>query len=411
MNLTPGGKGVNYVKSGLVRKVGPLIVVIFATIAVLVILLFVTFRMEFGATGFSTTRIGLIVLLNILIFIFAAQVLQHISAKKTNSIFLVLILMVFLSVLEVAFMFIPRSHGFGYTYGAQNWMHYYWKPINEYGFRDKSLYDLTLASENTSRTDSESGENIGKQRDIVFFVGDSFTAGHGIKHVEQRYTDLVGNALPSVRGVNLGKNGLDTRGAYKTMTDFVSKTGITPKTIVFQYFGNDIDEVGRDYGIQFEGLLPYEKLGIPAKLIVRGSFLVNYFYWLFPNVNSEEYIRQLTEMYRNEQIMSDHASDLQQFVDFAEEHESDLIVVIFPFLSDLDLSREIYSLQIGDFFDKQGISVIQVADFVEEIEPRKRIVNSNDGHASVAVQEIVAAEIVSVLTGQSRSRRQNVEMN
>jgi hypothetical protein len=399
---------VKDVERGPVRKAGTLFVVSFAIIAVLALLLFVTFRMEFAAAGFSTIRIGLIILLNILLFALAAQVLQRISAKKKNAVFMALTLMVFLSVLEVAFMFIPRSHGFGYTYGAQNWMHYYWNPINEYGFRDKSLYDIKYSSDNVSTSDLNTdvvsdGINT-TERDIVFFVGDSFTAGHGIKYVGQRYSNLVSDALPSMRGVNLGKNGLDTRGAYKTMTDFISETGITPKTIVFQYFGNDIDVVGRDHGIQFEGLLPYETLGIPAKLFVRGSFLVNYFYWLFPNVNTEEYIRQLTEMYRNEQIMAEHTSDLQKFVDFADEHESELIVVIFPFLSDLNLSREIFTLRIGDYFENQGIRVIQVTDLVEEIEPRKRIVNSNDGHASVVVQEFVAKEIISDLKHELENR-------
>ncbi|MEN6422361.1 MAG: hypothetical protein ABFD76_10490, partial [Smithella sp.] len=74
-------------------------------------------------------------------------------------------------ILDAAFMFIPRSHSADYTLASKLWYAKYWKPINSLGFRD-----------------NEPANN----NHVILFVGDSFTAGHGLKSVEDRFSNIVG---------------------------------------------------------------------------------------------------------------------------------------------------------------------------------------------------------------------------
>lgn len=152
--------------------------------------------------------------------------------------------------------------------------------------------------------------------------------------------------------------------------------------------------VAIENGMRFDGFMPYENLRIPAKLMIRSSFLVNYFYWLFPNTNAERYTHLLTDAFNNEHIFEEHTSDLQNFIDFAEKHQSELIVLIFPFLTNIELSEQMYTQSIGNFFENQGIRAVQVSELVENITVKNRIINSNDAHASKKVQKVVADEII-----------------
>ena len=47
--------------------------------------------------------------------------------------------MIFLLVVETAFMFIPKSNGLTFTLGYQLWFKKYWKPVNQFGFRDNEI--------------------------------------------------------------------------------------------------------------------------------------------------------------------------------------------------------------------------------------------------------------------------------
>ncbi|MDH3509084.1 MAG: hypothetical protein OEQ25_18240, partial [Gammaproteobacteria bacterium] len=79
-----------------------------------------------------------------------------------------------LIILEIVFVFMPQSHGAGYTLGARNWFDYFWS-ANEIGYRDKPLQEV----------------DRGKPRILV--VGDSFTAGHGIRNPDDTYVGQLRN--------------------------------------------------------------------------------------------------------------------------------------------------------------------------------------------------------------------------
>ena len=75
-------------------------------------------------------------------------------------------------------MFAVSSDAFGHTLASRQWFAKYWKPINSFGYRDIE-HDL---------------KNLGGKK-LLFVVGDSFVAGHGITNPRDRFSDVLGAQL------------------------------------------------------------------------------------------------------------------------------------------------------------------------------------------------------------------------
>lgn len=296
-------------------------------------------------------------------------------ATALFSIFVIFIL------LEAIFMFIPRSHSADYTLASRLWYAKYWKPINSLGFRDK-----------------EPDNN----NPVILFVGDSYTAGHGLKSVDERFSNIVGKEL-NKKGkkytvLNIGKPNLDSKNEYNEMINFIYQTRIKPEKIILQYCGNDIEGVAMNNGLVFDGFKPPANINKFLLLIGSGSYLFNYLYFLSPREYlGMPYVTYLTRAYKDNIILSKHKEDLKLFVDYSGKNSIQLIVVVFPFLTDLEMSDSMYLDDIVNFFQANNINVINVSQLAKNIPVAERIVNVNDTHASGKLNNIVAQEILKKL--------------
>lgn len=101
-------------------------------------------------------------------------------------------------------MFVTRSYSFDFTLASKLWFSKYWKPINSLGFRDR-----------------EPQNNY----NVILFVGDSFTAGHGLKSVDDRFSNIVESNLyknnKQYTVINIGKLSADTLGECNVMKNFL----------------------------------------------------------------------------------------------------------------------------------------------------------------------------------------------
>jgi hypothetical protein len=283
--------------------------------------------------------------------------------------------------LEAIFIFIPRSHSADFTLASKLWYAKYWKPINSYGFRD-------IEPSNASN--------------VILFVGDSFTTGHGLKCVEDRYSNIVRNELHKQGGkytvINIGKNNLDSKDEYDVMKDFIYKTRIKPEKIILQYYGNDIEGVAMHNGLTFDGFRPPPDMNKFLILIGSGSYFLNYMYWLFPREYlGVPYVTFLTQAYKNDAVLSKHKDDLRLFIDYARNNSIQLVVIVFPLLQNLEMSNAMYVNNIVNFFETNNVSTINVSPLVKDIPMSERMININDGHASKKVNKIVAQEILNKL--------------
>lgn len=307
--------------------------------------------------------------------VFIDKSINKIISNAATVLFSIFVLFI---LLEAIFMFIPRSHSVDYTLASKLWYAKYWKPINSLGFRD-----------------NEPNNN----NPVILFVGDSFTAGHGLKSVDDRFSNIVGRELNKKEKkytiINIGKPNLDTRAEYEAMKNFLYLTRIKPEKIILQYFGNDIEGAAMDEGLIFGGFHPPPDMNKFIILIGSGSYLFNYIYFLYPREYlGTPYITYLTNAYKNDNILSKHKNDLMLFVDYTRENSIQLIVVVFPFLSDIEMGDSIYVNNIVNFFKSNNVNVINVSSLARDIPLDARTVNKNDSHASKKLNRIIAQEIL-----------------
>jgi hypothetical protein len=233
-------------------------------------------------------------------------------------------------------------------------------------------------------------------------VGDSFTAGHGIKSINDRFSDIVGktlkNRVQQYNAINIGLPNLDTRSEYDVMRHFLYATRIKPEIVVLQYFGNDIEGVAAKNGLVFEGFKPPSDLNPLILFIGSGSYLFNYIYFLFPREYlGLSYINFLKQAYKDGNILRQHKDDLKLFMDYAENNSIRLIAVVFPLLADIEMSNAMYVNEIVEFFEVNNVTTINVSTLAKDIPVTERMVNINDSHASKKLNGMVAKEILNKL--------------
>jgi lysophospholipase L1-like esterase len=322
-------------------------------------------------------RIVLIVFLTSEIFNLIKLIFRNKNLAESFKTFSIssLIIFVFLLILEVAFMFVPRTHAVGYTNASKLWSKMYWKPINSFGYRDDEIKQDTL-------------------KKTYFFVGDSFTAGFGIKNAKKRYSNLIAEKRTDINVYNLGINAIDTEKEFIYMEDFIRHSSVKPDKIFLQYYGNDIDLAAMKNNLNFKGFTPHSNVPSFLNSIVRSSYLLDYFYWLFPRNDSANYWDFLIEAYNSEKTLQDHYGDLNKFVEYANNNNAELIVILFPFIQDLAASEDLYLTKIRTFFESKDIKVLNVSPLIKDLPLSKTLVNNNDAHASKVVNKLVADEII-----------------
>ena len=309
----------------------------------------------------------------------AALVLFHrsrkFSARAINVAVSCHTVLVTLLVLELVFTFVPRSHGVGYTYASKLWFRYYWNPINSLKYRDREP------------------EPDDKNRTKVLVLGDSFTAGHGIKDARLRFPDLLQEKIGSgYRVFNLGKNGSDTRDEMARLQAFPYK----PDVLVLQYYLNDIEEAAKGRGMESPSFDLYGDLQGWEKAFVARSALLNYFYWRLPRHDGDPYFQFLLHSYNDPLVLGDHLKDLDNLAKDCEEQHVRVIVVLIPFLFDLPASGPLLA-PIRAFARQKNWDVVDVTPYVEQLPLGERIVNNNDPHASEKVHEWIAGSLSQVI--------------
>ena len=276
--------------------------------------------------------------------------------------------------LETVFMFVPRSHNVGYTLAAHLWHRLFWKPVNSLGYRD-----------------GEHTRVAGKR--LVFALGDSFTAGDGLTSTSQRFSDLVAEGRPDLQVMNLGVNGADTRDEWRNL----QAHPLRPDVLVLEYYPNDIEGAMKAAGKSIDAFTPYDDIPfVHARLWVRASYVANFVYWQFQHADLLGYSKSLEQGFRDEAVFAAHLQDLERFCSYAKERGIPFFVVVFPLMNDLEYCRD-RIVRVEEVFTTHGARVLDVAALVRDLDVDARTVNRQNAHASAAVNQRVADELVRLL--------------
>jgi len=317
--------------------------------------------------------------------VFYFKVIKKFLASKTkkNTCLVLFSVVALFLLLEAIFLFYPYSHRTGYTLAAKRWRDYYWRPVNKLKMRDRPI----------------EGDDMAQYKKRIFFIGDSFTAGHGIKNVEDRYSNLIDSKLPDgYRVINLGRNGNDTGTELYRLFNLP----IRPDILVFQYFANDIEGLAQSWGIplyrgmHFDHRFRYYNLNPVGEFFIKNSYFLNWAYWQFEHYEDDTYLAKLKQAYENHLLVNEHKKAFAMLLDFCRDKSTDLIMVVFPFMAAPEEST-FYTEIVKDFFTARGVAVIDVGEMVKDMPLKERVVNRHDPHASPKVHALVAERIHEIM--------------
>jgi lysophospholipase L1-like esterase len=292
-----------------------------------------------------------------------------------NVVTIVTPLLITLVVLEMIFMYIPQSHEGVLSKASQIWWAKYWNPVNSLGYRDREIV-----------------KEDGKKK--ILFIGDSFAAGHGLKNVNERFSDIIAEKLgkDKVSVYNLGMSGADTRDEARRLKEFPVK----PDAIVLEYFPNDIEKVGREKGLTLTGAEPYADLTGKFGTIVKRFYLPNFIYWQLPHTSFGTFEKFVQTAYTDTTVLNEHLRDLSKMIDYRDSTKSEMYAVFIPFLFQMEKSAG-YTKPVEDFLRSKGVKVITLTDEIARIPEKNRVVGKNDGHASADVNAVIAEKLLKAM--------------
>jgi hypothetical protein len=335
--------------------------------------------------------IGTAVWLVLLAGLFFA-VLQHRRTQRTKARSLALanlglslcMLLAVMTAAELAFAcFADFSDTFNITNVSKRWLalHIDHERNNE-GNRDRQPFTKYAAP--------------GHKR--IIFLGDSFTIGHGIKRMEDRFTDRIAAWLDEKAPgkyvvANLGEPGVEASVVESTAAAVMFKMQADVSLFVYVYNLNDIEGY-----MQLEGQNPLEGIytSQPKFFLFRDTYLLNWLYFRFLQFQARNntYFTRLAAAYHTP-AWDGLRAKLSQLHRECKEGHADFRMVIFPFLHDLsgDDSFRDARARLVDFCKSERIPVLDLDPVFRQHAGENLMVSRFDAHPNERAHAIAAEAI------------------
>ena len=292
----------------------------------------------------------------------------------------VLLLLVFA---EFAFAVLyVQTDAFNMTNSSKRWFHLYIEnQRNEFGARDKEEFVRKLPK--------------GEKR--ICFIGDSFTVGHGIKNIENRFSNLIEKKLneqyPGVYHVsNLSDPGLELVQIEGRARGILHERYQVDQ-IVYVMCLNDIEGFDKIFQEKLK------KLGGAGfkNFILKYSYLPNWLYFRYLQFSRKEvhdYYPHLAKSYESIAWTS-FSRKLKDFVSLCQTNDVKFNVVIFPFLHDLkdDSSFVAVHQKVKKFCEQNQIHVVDLEPVMREHAEENLVVNRFDAHPNEKANAYAAEAI------------------
>ncbi len=253
---------------------------------------------------------------------------------------------------------------------------------NNFGVRDNVDYSHALTS--------------GRRR--VTFVGDSCTAGFGVKNVEDRFVNRIRRLHPEWEVHAIAKPGLDTSTEVEIMHNLTVSNSYQLDYVVLVYNLNDIGEVMPGW---VEGYKQMMADRFRQSWLCRNSYFVNLFYhrWqLRRNAYMRKYFDEVEAAYKGP-LWEIEKAGLVAFANMTRIRGGRLVVVTFPFLQEPTRFKFAHE-QLNRYWQEQGIPHLDLFDTFSNVPPAKLVVNSNDAHPNEHAHALAAEAIDQLLKRQ-----------
>ncbi len=261
------------------------------------------------------------------------------------------------------------SDTFIFTLSSRLWFEKYWRPINSMGYRDVE----------------HSPESFNGKK-VLFVVGDSIVAGHGIEDIKDRFANLLADELGNKwRVVVIAKNGWGTVKEGRAIRNYPRR----PDVIILSYYINDIDETVRRLTGSSLPIEPRIELNDTVEKIIAKSYFINALFWRYYRRKiGSPYWGFLYESYKNQRIWREHLTELKYIIDYSKSKRSKLLVVVWPKLNQIEKS-EFFTSRIVDYLKSENVPVLDLAPLFRGRAAARLIVNKLDGHPNESVHHEV----------------------
>ena len=292
----------------------------------------------------------------------------------------VLILALLLSLLflgfETYYRFIcDRTDAMGNTLVSTAWYKRHFQ-TNSLGLRDNIEYPMA--------------QTPGKRR--ITFVGDSFTAGFGVKDVEDRFVNRIRRGHPEWEIHAAAKPGLDTSTEVDIMHNLTVSNHYRIDVLVLVYQINDIGEVMPGWK---EG---YEKMmadSFRKSWLCQNSYFINLFYhrWQLQHDSYiPKYFDEVEAAYKGK-LWEIEKFGLQAFQNLTKMRGGQmLLVVTFPYMDQAMRFKSVHD-QLDRYWKENGVPHLDLLPIFSNLPPSKLVANPHDPHPNEYAHELAARAI------------------
>lgn len=294
-----------------------------------------------------------------------------------NVLVLSLLLSIALSCGEVWFRFVhDTTDSIGYTKVARRWLDRHYES-NNYGFRDNIDYQ-PARNEKAHR---------------LTFLGDSFTAGHGIADVDRRVANLLRQRHEDWDVHVLAKNGDDTASQTEVLT-VIKGHSYQLDEVVLGYCLNDVMDLLPHWAEKFEKAHAdaQDRLGV-----FDSSYLLDMVYYrlaIARLLGAGDYFSFVGEAYRGD-VWEQQKQRLRALRKAVEDGGGRLSVITWPFLNALgpDYPHTHIHESLAAFWKEEGVAHLDLLEHLGGHAASELVVNSADAHPNERASEL-AAEVV-----------------
>ena len=281
---------------------------------------------------------------------------------------------------EIYYRYIyDTTESFGLTKTTIRWFERHFHK-NKSGFRDSMpAYQKRVAP--------------GKRR--FTFIGDSFTTGHGVPDVDDRFANLVRTARPGWEVHVLARNGADT--GHELDRVRTTPADYALDQVVLVYCLNDISDIIP----KWQEILQRIKSANPPRHVFKHSYFLNTLHFRFiaaedPDVAN--YFSCTLDAY-NGAIWKQQESRLRRLAQYVKSRGAHLRVVTFPYLHNLDqdYSFEHVHQQLDRLWRSLGVPNLDLMQLYRSKAGEDLMVGAHDAHPNEYAHRLAAEVLVPFL--------------
>ena len=277
---------------------------------------------------------------------------------------------------------VDQSDGFNMTNVSRRWFDRHIEfQRNAFGARDVAQFPRQLPP-NTRR---------------ICFVGDSFTIGHGIANMQDRFTDRIAAGLHRLHGsqivvANLGDPGLEIS-QIEARVHGLLRADYEMEMVVYVLCLNDIEGYDSRTSTAIQELQQAE----PKFFLLTETYFLNWLYFRLLQINrpgARDYFPHLIDSYKSN-AWNGFARKLGQLRRRCQAHDVELRLVIFPFLNQLGPDYPFLDAhaKLVEYCNRSAIPVLDLEPVFRSHAGEDLIVNRFDSHPNERAHGIAAEAI------------------